>query len=149
MPFETNVSSNHHPLSKRCTKHKQKKIIYPTFNCCIKNVRILRDATPYVVCCLSVSLPVCPPARCLSDFSFIQAEILQMNCQERKCCVFQTFRCNPLSFLLFVIARKYWVRDGWAGGLSDYTTRTSDDSATDTASILGTIGDNISTRRKV
>ena len=25
MPFENNVSSNHHPLSKRCTKHKQKK----------------------------------------------------------------------------------------------------------------------------
>jgi hypothetical protein len=127
------------------TQNKTKNL-YPTINCCIKNVR--SSGTQLHMLCVAC-LSVCPPARCLSDLPFIQAEILQMDGQQRKCCVFQTFTCNPLSFLLFVIARKYWVRDGWPGSPSDYTTRTSDDSATDTASILGTIGDNVSTRRKV
>ena len=60
MPFETDTSPDHHRMSKRCTKHKQKKIIYPTINCRIKNVRILRDAIPYVVCRLSVRLSARP-----------------------------------------------------------------------------------------
>ena len=60
--------------------------------------------------------------------------------------VFQTFRYNPLSFLIFVMARKGGVSDEIG---SQIPSRTSDDSATDTASVLGMIGDNVSTEIRV
>ena len=59
----------------------------------------------------------------------------------------QTFRCNPLSFLIFVMATKE-RREGQMSSQA-IPSRTSDDSAADTASVLGTIGNNVSTEKSV
>ena len=63
---KTDASSNHHRvhMSKRCTKHRTKQKNHLSYNQLrIKNVRILWDATPYIVCCLPACLSACPPFR--------------------------------------------------------------------------------------
>ena len=57
------------------------------------------------------------------------------------------FRCNPLSFLIFVMATK--DRSEGQMGSQAIPPRTSDDSATNTASVLSTIGNNVSTEKSV
>jgi hypothetical protein len=71
------------------------------------------------------------------------SEILSLQCLE----MLQTFSCNPLSFLIFVMATK--DRSEGQMGSQAIPPRTSDDSATDTASVLSTIGNNVSTEKSV
>ena len=72
MPFETDASSDHHHrVSKRCTKHKQKKNIYPTINCRIKNVRFSRTQLHMLcVVCLTVRPPAAFPTSHLSRWRY-------------------------------------------------------------------------------